>query len=78
VVFIGKAQEKSSVFRTERRVSESSGATYPGLVRSTAMVNQYYIHCVDQDFSPFFLQFGSYFPNNAKLASTGMSMPSSN
>ena len=40
VVFIGKAQEKSSAFRTERRVSEAGGATYPWLVRSTAMVNQ--------------------------------------
>jgi hypothetical protein len=29
VVLIGKAQEKTSVFRTERRRSETTGATYP-------------------------------------------------
>src|SRR5882724_2597931 len=39
VVFIGKAQEKTPVFRTERRQSETTGGTYPWLVRSTAMVN---------------------------------------
>ena len=32
VVFIGKAQEKTSVFRTERRRNETTGATYPWLV----------------------------------------------
>lgn len=36
VLFIGKAQEKTSVFRTERRRSEE-GASYPWLYRSTAM-----------------------------------------
>ena len=36
VLFIGKAQEKTSVFRTERRRNEQTGATYPWLVRSTA------------------------------------------
>jgi hypothetical protein len=49
VVFIGKAQEKVPVFRTERRRNETTGATYPWLVRSTAMVNQFYIYCVDRD-----------------------------
>ena len=29
VVFIGKAQEKMPVFRTERRRNEATGATYP-------------------------------------------------
>jgi hypothetical protein len=32
VLFIGKAQEKTSVFRTERRRNEQTGATYPWLV----------------------------------------------
>jgi hypothetical protein len=41
VLFIGKAQEKTPVFRTERRRSENTGATYPWLVRSTALVNQF-------------------------------------
>src|SRR3982751_4177341 len=54
VLFIGKAQEKTPVFRTERRRNEKTGATYPWLVRSTAMVNHFYIYCVDRDFGPFF------------------------
>src|SRR5215475_9907369 len=42
VVFIGKAQEKAPVFRTVKRRSPD-GQSYPWIVRSTAMVNQYYI-----------------------------------
>jgi hypothetical protein len=71
VLFIGKAQEKMPVFRTERRRNETTGATYPWLVRSTAMVNQFYIYCVDRDFGPFFLKFSSYFPYTAKLCING-------
>src|ERR1700676_4064850 len=71
VVFIGKAQEKTSVFRTERRRNEKTGATYPWLVRSTAMVNHFYIYCIDRDFGPFFLKFCTYFPYNAKLCLNG-------
>jgi hypothetical protein len=71
VVFLGKAQEKVSVFRTERRRNEQTGATYPWLVWSTAMVNQFYVYCVDRDFGPFFLKFSSYFPYTAKLCLNG-------
>jgi len=71
VVFIGKAQEKTPVFRTERRRNEKTGATYPWLVRSTAMVNHFYIYCVDRDFGAFFLKFSTYFPYNAKLCLNG-------
>jgi hypothetical protein len=71
VLFIGKAQEKTPVFRTERRRSEKSGATYPWLVPSTAMVNHFYVYCVDRDFGPFFLKFSTYFPYNAKLCLNG-------
>jgi hypothetical protein len=71
VVFIGKAQEKTPVFRTERRRNEKTGATYPWLVRSTAMVKHFYIYCVDRDFGPFFLKFSTYFPYNAKLCLNG-------
>src|SRR5438270_13765568 len=71
VVFIGKAQEKTPVFRTERRRNDKTGATYPWLVRSTAMVNQFYIYCVDRDCGPFFLKFSTYFPYNAKLCING-------
>jgi len=71
VLFIGKAQEKTPVFRTERRRNEQTGATYPWLVRSTAMVNHFYIYCMDRDFGPFFLKFCTYFPYNAKLCLNG-------
>ncbi|MGH9970767.1 MAG: hypothetical protein ACREBG_23655 [Pyrinomonadaceae bacterium] len=71
VVFIGKAQEKASVFRTEKRYHEQSGQTYPWIVRSTAMVNHYYIYALDRDFGPFFIKFCSYFPYNAKLCLNG-------
>jgi hypothetical protein len=35
VVFIGKAQEKSSVFRTEKRTNPKTGFKYPWIVRGT-------------------------------------------
>ena len=71
VLFVGKAQEKTPVFRTEKRKSPKTGQGYPGIVRSTAMVNHYYFYCVDEDFGPFFLKFCSYFPYNAKLCLNG-------
>ncbi len=71
ILFIGKAQEKTTVFRTEKRRNPQTGATYPWLVRSTAMVNHYYFYGVDQDFGPFFIKFCSYFPYTAKLCLNG-------
>jgi len=71
VLFIGKAQEKAGVVRTERRYNPQTGAPYAWLVRSTALVNQYYCYCVDADFGPFFLKFCSYFPYTAKLCLNG-------
>jgi hypothetical protein len=71
VLYVGKAQEKARVMRTERRRCSRTGATYPWIVESTAMVNQYYFYCVDEDFGPFFLKFCSYFPYNAKLCING-------
>ena len=71
VLYVGKAQEKARVMRTERRCSRFTGGTYPWIVESTAMVNHYYFYCVDEDFGPFFLKFCSYFPYNAKLCING-------
>jgi hypothetical protein len=71
VVFIGKAQEKAPVWRTEKRRDPATGLTYPWLVRSTAMVNHYYFYCIDKDFGPFFLKFCSYFPYTARLCING-------
>jgi hypothetical protein len=69
VLFVGRAQEKTSVIRTERRYYQ--GRPYAWLVRSSAMVNQFYFYCVDRDFGPFFLKFSSYFPYNVKLCLNG-------
>src|SRR6266446_5600124 len=71
VVFIGKAQEKASVWRNEKRIHQPSGQSYPWQVRSTAMVNHYYFYIQDRDFGPFFLKFCSYFPYGAKLCVNG-------
>ncbi len=71
VLFIGKAQEKTPVFRTEGRRHPQTGQRYAWIVKSTAMVNAYYIYAVDRDFGPFFLKFCSYFPYNAKLCING-------
>jgi hypothetical protein len=69
VLFVGKAQEKASVFRTEKR--RDAHGTYPWIIRSTAMVNHYYVYILDRDFGPLFLKFCSYFPYPAKLCLNG-------
>lgn len=71
VVFIGKAQEKCRVYRTERRRNARTGSSYAWIVKSTALVNHYYFYCIDRDFGPFFLKFCSYFPYNGKLCLNG-------
>ncbi len=70
VLFIGRAQEKNSVFRTEKR-RRPDGGSYPWIVRASSVVNQFYIHCVDEDFGAFFLKFSSYFPYGGKLLLNG-------
>ncbi|MBL7494207.1 hypothetical protein I6A60_00695 [Frankia sp. AgB1.9] len=54
VLFIGRAQEKVPLFRTEKR-RDREGKTYPWIVKTTGLVNQFYVYCVDADFGPFFL-----------------------
>src|SRR6201989_3561783 len=71
VLYVGKAQEKARVVRTQRRRNRHTGASYPWIVESTAMVNHYYFYCVDENFGPFFLKFCSYFPYTAKLCING-------
>jgi hypothetical protein len=69
VLFVGKAQEKAWIFRTEKR--HDARGVYPWIIRSTAMVNHYYIYLVDRDFGPLFIKFCSYFPYPAKLCLNG-------
>jgi hypothetical protein len=71
IVFVGKAQEKTPVFRTEKRRNPETGRKYPWIVRSTAMVNHFYFYGLDEDFGPFFLKICTYFPYNAKLCING-------
>ena len=71
VLFVGKAQEKTRVVRSERREHEPSGSHYVQLVHATAMVNHYYFYLVDDDFGPMFVKFGSYFPYTARLCVNG-------
>ena len=61
VLFLGKAQEKVTVFRTEKR-TDANGKKYPWIVKSATPVNQFYFYCLDEDFGPFFLKFSTYFP----------------
>ena len=70
VLFIGRAQEKNTVFRTEKRRA-ADGRSYPWIVKTTSVVNQFYVHCVDEDFGAFFIKFSSYFPYGAKLLING-------
>lgn len=70
VLFVGKAQEKASVFRTEKR-RDAAGKAYPWIIRSTAMVNHYYVYILDRDFGPLFIKFCSYFPYPVKLCLNG-------
>jgi len=70
-LFVGRAQEKTGVFRTEKRRNPVTGAAYPWLVRRTAIVNHFYVYAVDDDFGPFFIKFGTYFPYNAKICLNG-------
>src|SRR6516165_8042055 len=71
VIFVGKAQEKCTVYRTEKRHNPKKNTSYAWIVKSTALVNHYYFYCIDEDFGPFFLKFCSYFPYNAKICLNG-------
>lgn len=70
VLFIGRSQEKTNLFRTEKR-RHADGRPYPWIVQSTGLVNHFYVYAVDADFGPFFLKVCSYFPYNAKLCING-------
>ena len=71
VLFVGKAQEKTAVIRTEKRRNDKTGQAYPWLVPGTAMVNHWYWYAVDRDFGPFFLKVCTYFPYTVKVCLNG-------
>ena len=70
VLFVGRAQVKTALFRTEKR-RNAEGGPYPWIVKTTGFVNHFHLYAVDADFGPFFLKFCSYFPHNAKLCLNG-------
>jgi hypothetical protein len=47
VLFIGRA-EKTHLFRTDRR-RDAAGQAYPWIVKTTGMVNHFYVYAVDRD-----------------------------
>ena len=59
ILFVGRAQEKNTVFRTEKRINPTTGSSYPWIVTGTAMVNNFYFYGFDSDFGPFFIKFGT-------------------
>lgn len=71
VLFVGRAQEKARVYRTEKRVNPVTGVAYPWLVSTTALPNHFYFYGNDCDFGPFFIKFGTFFPYTAKLCFNG-------
>ena len=71
VLFVGRAQEKTNIFRTQKRRNPVTGKTYPWLVPDTAMVNHFYFYGFDDDFGPFFIKFATYFPYTAKVCING-------
>lgn len=70
VVFIGRAQEKVSVWATTRR-RDAEGKSCPWITRESRVVTQWYFYCHDACAGPFFLKYCGYFPYNAKLCCNG-------
>jgi hypothetical protein len=71
VLYVGVAQEKQKVFRTVKRRNPVTGAAYPWLVPASAVVNQYYFYCVDEEFGPVCVKFSGYFPYTGRLILNG-------
>jgi hypothetical protein len=71
VLYVGKAQEKARVMRTERRRSRRTGGTYPWIVNPRRWSTIITSIAWTTIFGPFFLKFCSYFPYNAKLCING-------
>jgi hypothetical protein len=71
ILLVGKAQEKTTAYRTIKGQGPRPQDHFPRLYRTTVMVNQYYFYGIDADFGPFFLKFSSYFPYTAKFCLNG-------
>jgi len=71
VYLIGKAQQKCSTFRTQKRRNPQTGATYGHLFRSTVMCNPYDFYINDDDFGPLWIKFSSSIPYTARVCLNG-------
>jgi hypothetical protein len=71
ILFVGRAQEKTLVFRTQKRRNPVTGASYAWLAKEWAMINHFYFYGFDGEAGPFFLKFASYFPYTARLCING-------
>ena len=76
VLYIGKAQEKARVVRTERRHDPATGAAYPWLADSTAMVNHYYVYASTTTSARSSSSSARTSPTTPSCASTGTSTSS--
>ena len=61
VVFIGRAQEKVSVWATTRR-RDAEGKAYPWIVRDSRVVTQWYFYCCDRQRGPVLPEVLRLFP----------------
>ena len=73
ILFVGRAQERTMVWRTRPRKDAVTGKRYPWLVKESAMVNHWYVYGFDRDFGPFFIKFCGYFPFSAQIYLNGHS-----
>jgi len=71
ILFVGRAQEKTRVWRTGQRRDAVTGRRYPWLGKQSAMVNHWYFYGFDRDFGPFYLKFGGYFPFTGQIYLNG-------
>lgn len=71
ILFVGVAQEKTTIWGTQKRRNPDTGATYPWLVKQSRVPNAYYFYGLDRDFGPFFIKFVSYFPYNGRVVING-------
>src|SRR5512144_1526257 len=49
ILFVGRAQERTMVWRTRPRRDATTGKRYPWLVKESAMVNHWYVYGFDRD-----------------------------
>ena len=78
IVFVGKAKEKTPVFRTEKRRNPDTGQTYPWIVRNTAMVNHYYFYGPTRTSARSSSSSAPISPTTPSFASTDTSTSSAN